>query len=158
MTTLFDLVDAVENGFDPETGEVLEGDALPKWDAKLSEKVMAIHAVLAQKKAMAAHAKAESKRLAHRAKRFEAEGKRLSGYVLECLQHAGQQKLVTETITASVRKGLQSVKIVNDSMIPDAYIRSEPRILKAELKHALQGGTQVPGCALIRGPEVLSWR
>jgi len=153
--TLSEIVKYLEAGFDEETGEVFE---LGELEAKLADKVEGCHTVLKRYKAIADGARAEQKRLGERAAMYTRRAESLSAYVLACLQAIGERKVVTDTVTASIRKGSERVDVLDESLVPDDYIKSNPSVDKTLVKGALKAGVEIPGVALSVGPESLSWR
>jgi len=153
--TLAEIVRYLESGFDEETGEVLER---PEIEAQLADKLQGCHTVVKRWRAVADGAKAEARRLSDRAAMFSRRAEALDAYVFQCLQAAGERKVVTDTVTASIRKGSERVEVTSVELVPDDYIRSNPTVDKAAVKAAIKAGKDVPGITLERGPDSLSWR
>ncbi len=152
---LHEIINALEKGYDDETGEVFE---IPELELALEEKVEGYHAVARYWMDIAEGAKAEAKRLNARAARFVKRTNALGDHLLEAMQRADRRKIVTKTVTASIRKGSQRVEITDESKVPDEFIKSNPEIKKAAIKLALKDGRDVPGARIATGPESLGWR
>lgn len=68
------------------------------------------------------------------------------------------RKVTAPDMTATVKRVPPSVVIINDEIIPDAYMRIKREPNKTAIKDALDNGDKVPGCTLSNGNETLSVR
>ena len=76
----------------------------------------------------------------------------------QLMEAASLRKAELPEATLSIRSGVQGVRIVDSSFIPEAYwrVKREPNI--SLIKDALKNGSEVPGAALSNAPETLSIR
>ncbi|WJV61041.1 siphovirus Gp157 family protein [Pectobacteriaceae bacterium C52] len=102
----------------------------------------------------------EAKRLADRKKSFENRAKSIKGYVLNCLLAAGLDKLKTTTNTFTARKGVASVIIDNEELLPDELVAVQTLVApdKKAIKEAIENGVDVPGARIEIGARSLQVR
>ncbi|GKV93556.1 siphovirus Gp157 family protein [Pectobacterium aroidearum] len=102
----------------------------------------------------------EAKRLADRKKSFENRAKQLKSYVLNCLLAAGMDKLKTTTNTFTARKGVTSVIIDNEGLLPDEMVAVQTIVApdKKAIKEAIESGVEVPGAHIEIGARSLQVR
>lgn len=82
----------------------------------------------------------------------------LREYLLHNMQAANIQKIECPLFTASLRKGVESVDIIDQSQIPDEFVNVEVVTSpdKKAIKAALNAGLEVPGAALKRGATTIT--
>lgn len=99
----------------------------------------------------------EIKRLQERKKVIENRKNSLREYLLHNMQAANIQKIECPLFTASLRKGVESVEIIDQSQIPDEFVKVEVVTSpdKKAIKAALSSGADVPGAALKRGETTI---
>lgn len=98
---------------------------------------------------------AQSQRaMAERRARFVRRAEAMRGLMLGVLKGSGLPKIELPTATPTVRAGSERVEVADVDLIPDQYLRKEPKL--AEIKDALKAGTQIAGCALTTGPDTLT--
>lgn len=102
----------------------------------------------------------EAKRLAERKKSFENRAKSIKQYVLNCLITAGLDKLKTTTNTFTARKGVASVIIDNEALLPDEMVAVQTLIVpdKKAIKEAIENGVDIPGAHIEIGARSLQVR
>ncbi len=102
----------------------------------------------------------EAKRLAERKKAFENRAKSIKQYVLNCLITAGLDKLKTTTNTFTARKGVASVIIDNEALLPDEMVAVQTLIApdKKAIKEAIENGVDIPGAHIEIGARSLQVR
>ena len=153
MTTLRDLISArldVE-GIEDVPDEVI-GDTLESIDGTLADKIDAIAGLLNTWKRHEAGIAEEIRRLQDRKATFGNRTRRLKEYLLFQLRRLNNPKLETDLHTVSIRKGVESVCVDDQDLLPPDFIKIERSVRKAELKAALKEGP-VDGAHLERGPE-----
>jgi hypothetical protein len=137
---------AIELGFDPETGEILDDSALRELEIARDEKIENICLYIKDLKAEADAIKAEKATMDARMKAATRKADSLSTYLQTML--AGE-KFKTARCAVSYRK-TQSVQITDQDQIPDIYIRrkvvEEPD--KVAIKEALKAGGEIAGAYL----------
>ena len=137
---------AIELGFDPETGEILDDSALQQLEIDRDEKVENICLFIKDLRAEASALDAEKKALDDRKNAAQRKADSLSRYLQAML--AGE-KFKTARCAVSYRKS-QAVVITDQDAIPEEYIRvkvsREPD--KIALKDALKTVGAIDGAVL----------
>lgn len=100
----------------------------------------------------------EIKRLQARKKVFENRKARLREYLLYNMEKSGITKIECPKFTASLRKGVESVEIQDQSLIPDEYVEVEvtEKADKAAIKRDLKAGKEINGVTLKRGATTIT--
>ena len=100
---------------------------------------------------------AEIDRLKARKQAIENRKKGLREYLLHNMEACNISKIESPLFTAALRKGVESVEIVEQSQIPNEFIKVEvvESPDKRAIKAALSAGTEVPGAMLKRGATTL---
>ena len=84
-----------------------------------------------------------------RIERFETSARRKREVALKAMSEAEIPKLVVADFTASVRHGVPTVEVVDETMIPAAYWKPQPSKLDRQgLLAALKAGTAIEGAVL----------
>lgn len=137
---------AIELGFDPETGEILDDSALQQLEIDRDEKVENICLFIKDLRAEASALDAEKKALDDRKNAAQRKADSLSRYLQAML---GGEKFKTARCAVSYRKS-QAVVITDQDAIPEEYIRvkvsREPD--KIALKDALKTVGAIDGAVL----------
>ena len=140
------LRNAIEFGCDPETGEIIDTVALEELEMARDEKIENICLYIKDLKAEAAAIKTEKDVLDARMKASTKKADSLTNYLQLMLSG---QKFKTSRCAVSYRK-TQAVKITDESLLPDTYIRrkviEEPD--KVAIREALKAGGEVAGACL----------
>ena len=140
------LRNAIEFGCDPETGEIIDTVALEELEMARDEKIENICLYIKDLKAEAAAIKTEKDVLDARMKASTKKADSLTNYLQLMLSG---QKFKTSRCAVSYRK-TQAVKITDESLLPDTYIRrkviEEPD--KVAIREALKAGGDVAGACL----------
>lgn len=99
--------------------------AINRFSAALVKKTDDCAAVIRRLQEEISSCDDEEERLARRKKRFLAAQKSLKEYILQTMQEKGVTQLKTPLNTISIRKngGLQSMEIVNETIIPNELCR-----------------------------------
>lgn len=148
--TLYEINDqiakAIELGFDPETGEILDDSALRDLEMARDEKIENICLFVKDLKAEAEALKNEERGLSERRKSSEKKAESLTNYLKAMLNG---EKFKTSKCSVSYRR-TQAVQITDETLLPDCYIRrkvtEEPD--KVAIKEALKAGGEVAGACL----------
>ena len=138
---------------DPETGEILNADALHAVEAQAAEKVEATALYLRELDAEAKAAKEEADRMLARVKSMQKRSDYLKAMLLEALHATGKVK--TGRVTVSIRT-TQAVAVDEGTNLPEAYTTVKTTVSpnKVAIKQALLDGVEVPGCELIERESV----
>ncbi len=140
------IVKAIELGFDPETGEILDSSALDQLEMARNEKIENICLFIKDLNAEAKALKEEEAAMKARRTASEKKADSLKDYLQQML--AGE-KFKTARCAVSYRKS-DGVVVSDQNALPDEYIRrkviEEPD--KVALKEALKAGEEIPGAFL----------
>lgn len=130
---------------DPETGEILQADALHAVEAEASDKIEATALYLRELDAEAKAAKDEADRMIARVKSMQKRSDYLKAMLLEALHATGKVK--TARVTVSIRT-TKAVEIAEGADLPEAYTTVKHIVSpnKTAIKDALSAGIEVPGC------------
>ena len=138
---------------DGEDEQLIE-DSLAAIKGELTDKLEAC--LCYYKELLAAATAHEAEELAQKARKAEYKGKadKLKKYVYDCMKGASIEKLDGIKAKASFRKGVESVRVIDDGAIGEAYKRVVVSFDKVALKSALKAGA-VDGAELVRGDDSL---
>lgn len=130
---------------DPETGEILNADALHAVEAEAAEKIEATALYLRELDAEAKAAKDEAERILARVKSMQKRSDYLKSRLLEAVHATGKVK--TARVTVSIRT-TQAVAVDEGANLPEAYTTVKTTVSpnKVAIKQALLDGVEVPGC------------
>ena len=150
--TLYELNDtirkAIELGFDEETGEIFDADALEALELQRDEKIETIALFIKDLKAEAEAIKAEKMNLAKRQQNSENKAESLKRYLTKCLDG---EKFRSPKVVISYRKS-QTVEFIDGfdvNQLPEQYQRrADPEADKTALKDALKAGEEIYGVYL----------
>lgn len=116
-------------------------------------------------KAKAAAAAEESKRLSELSSYYTKQATKIEEYAAMCLEGAGIPKLETELGRISLRKGSKSLEVIDENLVPEAYMTEEqvkvipPRVDKVVLKKAIKDldeeGMKLIGVKMVTGKTKL---
>ena len=138
------ILNAIEYGCDPETGEIISASALDALEMAKEEKteniILLIKDLTAENKAISEEEQAFAKRRRAGENRVEW----LKNYLMASL---GGEKFKTPRCSASYRK-TAAVTIVDEGAIPPEYIRTKTEPNKMAIKDALKAGETIPGATL----------
>lgn len=132
---------------DPETGEILQADALHAVEAEASDKIEATALYLRELDAEAKAAKDEADRMIARVKSMQKRSDYIKSMLLDALHATGKVK--TARVTVSIRT-TKAVEIAEGADLPEAYTTVKTTVSpnKVAIKQALLDGVEVPGCSL----------
>ena len=138
---------------DPETGEILNADALHAVEVEAAEKIEATALYLRELDAEAKAAKDEADRMLARVKSMQKRSDYLKSMLLDALHATGKVK--TARVTVSIRT-TKAVEIAEGADLPEAYTTVKTTVSpnKVAIKQALLDGVEVPGCELIERESV----
>lgn len=138
---------------DPETGEILQADALHAVEAEASDKIEATALYLRELDAEAKAAKEEADRMIARVKSMQKRSDYLKAMLLDALHATGKVK--TARVSVSIRT-TQAVQINQEQAIPEAFTTKKITISpnKVLIKETISAGGCVPGCELIERESV----
>lgn len=138
---------------DPETGEILQADALHAVEAEAADKIEATALYLRELDAEAKAAKDEADRMIARVKSMQKRSDYLKAMLLDALHATGKVK--TARVSVSIHTTL-AVQINQEQAIPEAFTTKKITISpnKVLIKETISAGGCVPGCELIERESV----
>jgi Siphovirus Gp157 len=152
MTALYQLTGAYQQLLEiAEDGDDI-ADALAQLDDAVQAKALNICRLLATLDANAEAAGAEAKRLAARAKAFEANADKLKAYVKDCMKQSGITRIKSPQFSLALVDGQPRVEVHDLEAVPPEFVRvkttREPdkRALLDEYK---RDGVVPPGCDIV---------
>ena len=132
---------AIELGFDPETGEILDEAALEQLQLDRDEKIENICLFIKDLKAEAAALDAEKKNLDARASVAKKKSDSLSRYLQAMLDG---EKFKTARCSISYRK-TSAVIVDDENELPELCVRIRKEPNKTAIKDYINAGVSVPG-------------
>ena len=150
--TLYEIQDnirkAIEQGFDEETGEILDTNALEALEIQRDEKIENIALFIKDLTAEAKAIKEEKMNLARRQQTAENKAESLKRYLASCLDG---EKFFTPKVAISYRKS-QTVEFIDGfdvNQLPEQYQRrADPEADMTALQNALKEGKEIYGVYL----------
>lgn len=130
-----------------ENGEEL-GDTLEAIEEAFELKVENIAKVMKSVEGEAEIIREEEKRLAERRRALESQVIRLKTYVEDNMKSSGIDKVKGRFFSLSLQKNPPSVEIINESLIPNDYIKTVTSVDKKLILEAIKAGQAVTGCEL----------
>ncbi|MCX4357765.1 MAG: siphovirus Gp157 family protein [Oscillospiraceae bacterium] len=135
----------LEENVDPETGEVLNLDALGDLELERSAKLESYALAVKNYDAEIAAVKAEEDNLKARRERIKATRDKLYQTLLEELRG---EKMSTARVQITYRK-TQSTEVIDISAVPDKFLIPQPsKPDKTAIKAAIKAGENVSGAEL----------
>lgn len=138
---------------DPETGEILQADALHAVEAEAAEKIEATALYLRELDAEAKAAKDEADRMIARVKSMQKRSDYLKSMLLDALHATGKVK--TARVTVSIRTS-KAIEVADGVTLPDAFVtvRTTTTPNKTALKEAIEAGADIEGVRLVERESV----
>ena len=99
-----------------------------------------------------------AKRYSERRSLLESRKVRLNKMLKTIMLCAGEEKIPHPLATISLRKGMESVAIVDPEAIPSQLCKTTISPDKTEIKKQLKAGVQIEGAELVTGPQTVSVR
>lgn len=122
------------------------GDTLESIDGAIEDKVENIAKVIKSLEAEVVGYKTEESRLSNRRKSIENNIIRLKEYTQQSMETTGKIKIKGDLFTVAIQNNPQSVKILDESLIPKSYYEpQEPKLNRRELLDELKLGHEVHG-------------
>lgn len=153
------LLDIASKGFDTETGEVLEQEAMEACfkalEGAVEDKVAGTAQVIRRLAADAAEVSEEASRLAARARSIENAREYLKNRLRSFMLATETQKVKTPFVTVSIGKPTTRVVIYDESEVPQEYKKTYESVMKSKVKEDIENRGHVPGARLESGPERL---
>lgn len=109
-------------------------------------------------KSMAEAAKLRAADIAARAERYARRDAALRGGVFAAMDALQLRKIEQPDFTAGISAGTAGVVITDETVLPEAFVRTKREPDKATIAAALKAGDAVPGAELGNGPPRLTVR
>ena len=156
MTSLYiiagDYAAAAAKLQDSDLPEEVIQDTLDGMAGELEEKCTNIGFVIRNLEAQSEAIKNAEKQMAERRKGIDAKVEHMKRYLLDNMKRTEKLKIESPYFTLSIAKNPASVKIDDESAIPQEYMRvipaPPPAPDKALISQAIKDGVQVPGVHL----------
>lgn len=128
-------------------------DTLEAVQMEFNDKAVAIVKVAESLDADTSAIDAEIERLKARKQVIVNRKQQLRDYLLYNMEAAGIKKIDCPLFTVTLRQGVESVEIIDQSQIPNEYVAVEvvEKPDKAAIKAAIKSGKEVTGAILKRG-------
>jgi hypothetical protein len=154
--SIYEIDRAIMDLVDPETGEILDAEALDQLQMERETKLENVACWIKNLTAEGAAIRAEEVNLAERRKVIERKAERLKNYLADVL---GGEKFQTPKCSVSFRKTSKVeiadidgvVKWCEDNGMFDLVVYSAPTVSKNELAKLLKGGADIPGAVMAEG-------
>lgn len=162
MTALYLLSqeyrEAADKLADLSLDEQTIADTLESMSGDLEVKATNTACVIRNMQALAASIKEAEAAMAARRKALEARAESVTKYLLDCMQHAGIQKIECPHFALAVRQNPPAVVINEPELIPAEFMRQPepppPAPDKKAIGDALKAGRDVSGAHLARGYRI----
>ena len=157
MTSLYEIANDFAKLTDSDMDPEMIADTLEAIEWELEGKIENCVAVVKNELAYAESLKAESKKLAERAKSSELRAERIKEYVAASLETAGKKSLKAGVHQVTVRAPSKSVEITDSGALPSEFVEYETNIKpdKLAIKKQLEAGIEVPGAQIKTGKPSL---
>jgi hypothetical protein len=157
MTALYEITGNMKELLSSDFDEQTIADTLESLQGEFNDKAVSIIKLVENLNGDTSVIDAEIERLKSRKQVIVNKQKRLREYLLQNMTANGITKIECPLFTASLRSGLESVDITDESLLPDEYVKAEvvTKADKKAIKDALKAGADVPGAALKRGETTI---
>lgn len=144
---LYEIDKAILACIDPETGELIDEEALAALQMERTEKIKNVALWLKNLNASVTALKAERDAFDERMKAAQKKADGLKKYLADALQG---QKFSTDECTVSFRRSA-AVTVFDEDALPAEYVAEKVTKApdKSAIKAAIKSGIEVPGAALV---------
>ena len=155
---LYELTRALADLSSMDLNDEAVQNSLDEIQGEFTDKAIAIIKLTENMTADTTAIDAEIDRLKARKQVIENRKKSLREYLLHNMEACNITKIECPLFTASLRKGVESVEIEDQSKLPDEFVtvevvtKPDKNLIKAKLK----AGEDVPGATLKRGATTLT--
>lgn len=154
---LYELTGALADLSSMDVSDEAVQNSLEEFKGEFTDKAIAIIKLSENLEADTSAIDAEIERLKARKQVIVNRKDSLREYLLHNMQAANINKIECPLFTASLRQGVESVEITEQSLLPDEFVSVEvvTKPDKNAIKAALKSGQDVPGAALVRGKTTI---
>ena len=145
--TLYEIDRAILACIDPETGELIDEEALAALQMERADKIRNVALWVKNLNASEVALKAERDAFDERLNAAQKKADALKQFLADAL---GGEKFTADECVVSFRKS-SSVRVLDEQAIPAAYMAEKVTRSpdKAAIKAAIKSGAEVPGAALV---------
>lgn len=158
MTKLYELTGNMKELETLDLDSETMNDTLEAIQSEFNDKAIAILSFTENMNSDIDAISNEIKRLQGRKSVLENRKKRLREYLLYNMEKSGINKIECPYFTASLRKGVEVVEVVDVESIPDEYIEMQvtEKVDKTAIKRDLKAGIEINGASLKRNPTTIA--
>lgn len=158
MTKLYELTGNMKELENLDLDSETMSDTLEAIQGEFNDKAIAILSFTENMNSDIDALSNEIKRLQGRKSILENRKKRLREYLLYNMEKSGINKIECPYFTASLRKGVEVVEVVDVESIPDEYIEMQvtEKVDKTAIKRDLKAGIEIDGVSLKRNPTTIT--
>lgn len=146
---LYEIVDAYQNLSDLELTEDIKKalDVIKdEFDVKAENIVKVLKNMEADEKAL----RDEEIRLADKRRAISTKKENLKEYLFSSMRAIGKPKVKAGIFNINIQKNPQSIKIIDENIIPEKYKIASYCIDKKQLKEDIEQGLKIKGAELIQ--------
>lgn len=158
--SLYEIDQAILTLVDPETGEIVDGDAFDQLQMERESKLENIACWIKNLTAEGAALRAEEVALADRRKAVERKVERLKKYLREALD--GEKFQTTKcavffrkTSKVEVTDARSVAEWCEDNGLGDLVAYVAPSVSKTDLSKLLKSGMEIPGAEIVEGVSMV---
>ena len=151
---LYELTEAYKNLLDLDIEEEELQGHLKNIDDAIEIKAENIAKVLRDLNAEAEAYKKEIERMTLKKKRVENRMKNLKSYLEEAMRDVNKLKFKTRLFSFAIQKNAPSLKILDESKIPEEYFKIERKLNKQDLKEAVKKGLYPEAAELVQSESL----
>ena len=151
---LYELTEMYQNLLDLDLEEEELQGHLKNIDDEIEIKAENIAKVLRSLDAEAEAYKKEIERFTLKKQGAENRAKRLKAYLQEAMEAVDKKKFKTDLFSFNIQKNAPSLKILDESKIPDEYFKLERKLNKQGLKEAVKKGLYPEAAELVQGESL----
>lgn len=148
---LYDIDQSIMDCIDMETGEIIAPEKLAELQMDRKTKIRNIACYIKDLRADAKAYDEEAKEFMARKKQATTKADNLTKYLSDVLNG---EKIKAREYAIGWRRS-EAVEVAEGASIPDEFlIQQEPKVDRAGIRKALQGGAIIPGCKLAKRSNI----
>lgn len=155
---LYEIVEAYQNLSELEESEDIKKalDVISdEFDVKAENIVKVIRNMEADEKAL----RDEEIRLADKRKSIGNKKENLKEYLFSSMRAIGKPKMKAGIFNINIQKNPQSIKIIDENIIPDKYKIVSYKLDKKQLKEDIKDGLKIEGAELVQTEGIrIRWK
>lgn len=151
---LYELTEMYQNLLDLDLEEEELQGHLKNIDDEIEIKAENIAKVLRSLEAEAEAYKKEIERFTLKKQGAENRAKRLKAYLQEAMEAVDKKKFKTDLFSFNIQKNAPSLKILDESKIPEDFYKVERKLDKVEFKKAVKEGLYEEAAELVQSESL----